>query len=64
MSNAYTRIIGGTGAIMGDWPWQAVLVHNDPGRNIFCGGSLIARNWVLTAAHCVQDMQRNSFLVR
>jgi secreted trypsin-like serine protease len=55
------RIFGGRPAEEGAWPWQVSL--HDTGRldgtreglfqSQFCGGTLIARQWVLTAAHCV-----------
>ena len=60
-----TRIYGGRPAEQGSWPWQVSLhsaenVGNDVDSRVlsqFCGGSLIARQWVLTAAHCVQDFE-------
>jgi len=45
-----TFVIGGKNARRGDWPWQALLLKYG---SSFCGGSLIDRQWVLTAAHCV-----------
>jgi secreted trypsin-like serine protease len=37
-------------------PWQVALVDGDDSkRDQFCGGSLIAPNWVLTAAHCIDN---------
>lgn len=48
-----SRIIGGNLAFAGQFPWQAAIYkHTSEGR-YFCGGSLISREWVLTAAQCV-----------
>ncbi|NOT85215.1 MAG: serine protease [Methylococcaceae bacterium] len=48
------KIIGGAVANSNDWPWVTGLVYRSD-ITVFCGGSLIAKNWVLTAAHCVND---------
>ncbi|XP_038046265.1 complement C2-like isoform X2 [Patiria miniata] len=56
------RIAGGNVAENGEWPWQVALFC-DKGiagcdecvPEFFCGGSLIARNWVLSAAHCFRE---------
>ncbi|XP_030649807.1 polyserase-2-like [Chanos chanos] len=44
-----TKIVGGQDAPPGAWPWQ-VSLHRSDGH--FCGGSLINKDWVLSAAHC------------
>lgn len=43
------QIVGGDDAEFGEYPWQVQVYI--PGS--VCGGSLIAPNWVLTAAYCV-----------
>src|SRR5215207_8274598 len=46
-------IVGGQEAQPGAWPWAVALVHADTAAaDLFCGGSLIDPNWVLSAAHC------------
>ncbi|XP_049799182.1 serine protease hepsin-like isoform X2 [Schistocerca nitens] len=44
------RIVGGSDAAEGQFPFQAGLMIDGAG---FCGGSLISTTAVLTAAHCV-----------
>lgn len=47
-------IVNGVRAMPGSWPWQVRILRNPTERKGFCGGSLIDRYWVLTAAHCVE----------
>ncbi|XP_053959939.1 transmembrane protease serine 9 isoform X1 [Anastrepha ludens] len=47
------RIVGGTNASPHEFPWIAVLFKS--GKQ-FCGGSVITKNHILTAAHCVARM--------
>ena len=49
-----SRIVGGFEARPHSWPWQIFLTNYVSGKaGQFCGGSLIYRDLVLTAAHCV-----------
>lgn len=52
------RIVGGTPADISAYPHQVALVRGyaaEPYRSQFCGGSLIAPDVVLTAAHCLDN---------
>jgi trypsin len=50
------KIVGGTKALPGTWPFQVALLDSAVRRNydaLFCGGALVNKLFVVTAAHCV-----------
>ncbi|XP_050712134.1 serine proteinase stubble-like isoform X1 [Eriocheir sinensis] len=59
------RIVGGNEATFGEWPWQVSLRQ---WRHVTflhkCGAALVNRNWAITAAHCVENVQPEQLLVR
>ncbi|XP_061388803.1 uncharacterized protein LOC133323915 [Musca vetustissima] len=59
------RVVGGTEARRGAYPWMAALGYRDELNpttiKFLCGGSLISSKYVLTSAHCINT---NLILVR
>ncbi|XP_071442334.1 modular serine protease-like [Hetaerina americana] len=62
-------VVNGTAATYGEWPWQVALYVRIGGHNdvpisweFQCGGSLVAENIVLTAAHCVWNVKTDAML--
>ncbi|WP_051311834.1 serine protease [Zooshikella ganghwensis] len=55
------KIVGGEDAIRGEFPFMVSLqIYNN---NHFCGGSVIASRYILTAAHCVASYSVQSIVV-
>uniref|UniRef100_A0A3Q2QZD8 Serine protease 56 n=1 Tax=Fundulus heteroclitus TaxID=8078 RepID=A0A3Q2QZD8_FUNHE len=52
-----SRIVGGSAAPLGSWPW---LVNLQLNGELMCGGVLVDRSWVVTAAHCFAGKTRSS----
>nr|XP_009678327.1 PREDICTED: ovochymase-1 [Struthio camelus australis] len=52
---SFSRIVGGRDAVPGGQPWQVSLKL---GRFHFCGGSLVREDVVITAAHCVANLEQ------
>ncbi|XP_034936651.1 transmembrane protease serine 9-like [Chelonus insularis] len=53
-----SRIVGGTTAAIGEFPWMVGMTKRG---QFHCGGSLITRRHVLTAAHCLEGFDRRFF---
>ncbi|XP_032749678.1 kallikrein-4 [Rattus rattus] len=52
-SSISSRIIQGQDCLPHSQPWQAALFSED--NAFFCSGVLVHPQWVLSAAHCIQD---------
>ncbi|XP_050717404.1 trypsin II-P29-like [Eriocheir sinensis] len=57
-----SRVVGGYVTVLHEWPWQVALrkISDD---FIFCGGSLVSPEWVVTAAHCMQYILKTDMYV-
>ncbi|KAM8977005.1 enteropeptidase [Pelodytes ibericus] len=45
-----SKIVGGTDAVVGAWPWMVALFYN---QRQMCGATLVNEEWLVSAAHCV-----------
>jgi secreted trypsin-like serine protease len=62
------RVVGGTAAPKDEWPWQVLVLvpavaPSGKAAAMMCGGSVIGARWVLTAAHCLQNLDRSRSIV-
>ncbi|XP_055594254.1 serine proteinase stubble-like isoform X2 [Uranotaenia lowii] len=59
------RIVGGTKASFGRWPWQISLRQWRTSTYLHkCGAALLNENWAITAAHCVDNVPPSDLLLR
>ncbi|GJQ80664.1 hypothetical protein Trydic_g9248 [Trypoxylus dichotomus] len=50
-------ILDGQNSFEGEWPWHVAIYRNDDGTlRYICGGSVLTRKFIITAAHCVTDL--------
>ena len=61
--NTGNRIVGGQDAQVNSWPWIVSLGFQDASLvglsgAYLCGGTIIDNGWILTAAHCCQNMAK------
>lgn len=57
-----SKIVGGIEASIGEFPFIVSFQSPSFGGH-FCGGSLIKKNWVLTAAHCASYISRGKVVI-
>ncbi len=55
---ARASIVGGTTALSEEWPWAAFILAADAkGEGFSCSGTVISPDLILTAGHCVEDIE-------
>lgn len=58
LNKVNTRVINGREAISNNYPWMVALV--DRNMHVFCGGSILNSQYILTAAHCLVNTRSPS----
>ncbi|XP_050681638.1 trypsin-3-like [Leptidea sinapis] len=56
-----SRIVQGQTADIAHYPHQVSFIVNN---SYFCGGFIVSENYILTAAHCAQDVDPKTVLLR
>ncbi|XP_018571935.1 uncharacterized protein LOC108911476 [Anoplophora glabripennis] len=61
----HTRVVSGSVARKGDYPWQAALRIKGKAQQShhWCGAVILASQWVLTAAHCLMGYAKGAYMI-
>ena len=57
-----TKIVNGEEATPHEFPW--IITMQYPDGYWFCGGAILTEDYVVTAAHCVEDMKPSEARIR
>lgn len=56
------RVLHGEEAEMNKYPWIVAVQYKEDGIRNLCGGSILNKNYVMTAAHCIPKNKNNIFI--
>lgn len=60
----HMRVVTGSKANPGDYPWQvSIRVNRGKTPSHWCGGVIISNQWVLTAAHCLSGYSKGVYIL-
>jgi len=57
-----TKIVGGKETGINEYPMMVGIINRNINR-VYCGGTIIARRYVLTAAHCLNDLTAKNIAI-
>ena len=57
------RIYGGVESEQNAWPWIVSLTKADSGGH-FCGATILADEWIITAAHCCDELSTADIIAK
>ena len=53
------QIVGGNTTFEGEHPWMvAIFLHGNNRKEFWCGGILVSKHTIVTAAHCTKDAKK------
>lgn len=61
------KIVGGSHSAFGEWPWMVSVRRTSFfgfASKHRCGGAVLNSNWIITAAHCVDDLPKSQIRIR